>query len=94
MANQRNYRIDSDTGRLVLGRFEMPFPRSRIGRIVIGVLLIIGGFLGFLPILGFWMIPVGLLVLSQDLATVRRWRRRLAVWWRKRYPAVKRAGRR
>ena len=59
-------------------------PRSRIARIVIGVLLVIGGLLGFLPILGFWMIPLGLLVLSVDLPSVRRWRRRLEVKWGRR----------
>ena len=31
-------------------------------RSVLGVLLIIGGVLGFLPILGFWMIPFGVAV--------------------------------
>jgi hypothetical protein len=32
-------------------------------------------------VLGFWMIPLGLLVLSVDLPVVRRWRRQLTVWW-------------
>ena len=32
-------------------------------RLPLGLLLIAGGFLGFLPILGFWMIPLGLLIL-------------------------------
>ena len=54
-------------------------PRSRIARIVIGILLIFMGFLGFLPVLGFWMIPLGLIVLSVDLPIVRRLRRRLEV---------------
>jgi len=38
-------------------------------------------------VLGFWMIPLGLLVLSHDFATVRRWRRRLTVWWARRRQA-------
>lgn len=59
-------------------------PRSRVGRVVMGILLIICGLLGFLPVLGFWMVPLGLLVLSQDLPYVRRQRRRLAVWWERR----------
>jgi hypothetical protein len=63
-----------------LGR-EVWMPRSRLLRIIIGVLLILLGTLGFLPVLGFWMIPLGLLVLSYDIAAVRRWRRRLEVWW-------------
>jgi hypothetical protein len=80
----RRYRIDTARGRLVLGRFEIPVPRSRAGRIVTGSALIGGGMLGFLPILGFWMVPLGLVVLSHDLAFVRRRRRRIAVWWSRR----------
>ena len=56
-------------------------PRSKPIRIGLGILLIAGGLLGFLPVLGFWMIPLGLLVLSVDIPIVRRWRRQLAVWW-------------
>jgi hypothetical protein len=59
-------------------------PQSKPIRIGLGVLLIAGGLLGFLPVLGFWMIPLGLLVLSIDLAIVRRWRRQLTVWWHRR----------
>ncbi|MBV1904756.1 MAG: hypothetical protein KUG75_01665 [Pseudomonadales bacterium] len=35
-------------------------------RTILGVLLMIGGLLGFLPILGFWMIPLGVAILSLD----------------------------
>jgi len=35
------------------------------------VLLIGGGFLGFLPILGFWMLPLGLALLAIDLPFLR-----------------------
>lgn len=59
-------------------------PKSRLLRIIIGILLIIGGFFGFLPILGFWMIPLGIIVLSVDLHWVRKKRRRIEVWWGKR----------
>jgi len=64
-----------------MGKWSVAMPRSRIGRIVIGTVLVIGGLLGFLPVLGFWMVPLGLLVLSQDLRFVRRKRRQLAIWW-------------
>ena len=70
--------------RLNFGRFSIPIPASRPMRIGFGIGLCIGGLLGFLPILGFWMIPLGLLVLSIDLATVRRFRRRLEVRWGRR----------
>jgi cytochrome c-type biogenesis protein CcmH/NrfF len=39
------------------------------------------GLLGLLRVLGFWLIPLGLLVLSIDIHIVRRWRRQLALWW-------------
>lgn len=67
----------------VFGR-EFKMPRSRRLRITIGVLLTLGGILGFLPILGFWMVPLGLLVLSYEFAMVRRLRRRFVVWWERR----------
>ena len=54
-------------------------------RVGIGGLLVVGGLLGFLPVLGFWMIPLGLLVLSYDLPAVRRWRRRFEVTWLRRW---------
>ncbi len=60
---------------------RISLPSSRLARIALGVALLIGGMLGFLPILGFWMIPLGLVVLSVDIPWVRRRRRRLAVWW-------------
>ena len=56
-------------------------PQSKPLRVGFGILLLAGGLMGFLPVLGFWMIPLGLLVLSVDVPNVRRRRRRLAVWW-------------
>lgn len=93
MKKQRTYRVDAARGKLVLGRLEIPFPRSRAGRIATGTLLVGGGCLGFLPVLGFWMVPLGLIVLSHDLPSVRRRRRRLALWWKRRSPQTTRAGR-
>ena len=44
-------------------------------RLGIGVMLVIGGVFGFLPVMGFWMIPWGVIVLALDLRWVRRrWR--------------------
>lgn len=40
-------------------------------RIVLGILLLFGGILGALPILGFWMIPLGLLILSRNFNWAR-----------------------
>lgn len=64
----------------VFGR-EFTMPRSRRHRIGIGAGLVILGFFGFLPILGYWMIPLGVLVLSYEFATIRRFRRRFVIRW-------------
>ena len=45
-------------------------PGSRV-RLPAAVLLIGGGLLGFLPVLGFWMLPLGLLLLAVDLPALR-----------------------
>jgi hypothetical protein len=71
----------------IFGR-TIHLPHSKPLRIAIGVLLIFFGIFGFLPVLGFWMVPLGLLVLSVDIPRVRRWRRRFAVWFSRRYPGL------
>jgi hypothetical protein len=50
-------------------------------RSLLGVPLIIGGFFGFLPILGFWMIPLGGALIALDIPPLRR---RLLAWLDKR----------
>jgi len=71
----------------------LPLVEARPGvllRVPLAVLLIMGGMLGFLPILGFWMLPLGLLLLAVDLPVLRpvvsnamiRGRRRLSLWQR------------
>jgi hypothetical protein len=53
--------------------------------------MVAGGVLGFLPVLGFWMVPVGLAILAVDLPPVRRAQRRgvvaLGGWLHRRFPA-------
>ncbi len=75
-------------------KWHFKLPQSRALRILLGILLIIGGIFGFLPILGFWMIPLGLTILSFEIPMVRRWRRRFVVWfsrwWHKRRPSRER----
>ncbi|MCB5175911.1 MULTISPECIES: PGPGW domain-containing protein [Microvirga] len=66
------------------GGRRVGLPRSRALRIGLGVALVAAGFVGFLPILGFWMIPLGVAILSIDLPLARRLRRRVVVWWERR----------
>ncbi|MGD9294337.1 MAG: hypothetical protein PVI41_05590 [Roseobacter sp.] len=41
-------------------------------RTIIGLVLIAGGGLGFLPVLGFWMVPLGIAVVALDAKIVFR----------------------
>lgn len=40
-------------------------------RSIIGVLFMIGGVFGFLPVLGFWMLPLGLAFVALDIPRLR-----------------------
>ncbi len=48
---------------------------------LLGSGFVAGGIVGFLPVVGFWMLPLGLMILSVDSKAVRRGRRRLEVRW-------------
>jgi len=78
--------------RVRVGNHSLKVPGSVMARRVLGSALVVGGFLGFLPVVGFWMIPLGLIVLSIDSPFVRRWRRKLEVrlgaWLKPRYPRL------
>ena len=41
-------------------------------RLLAGILFFIGGIFGFLPVLGFWMMPLGLAIASTDIPPARR----------------------
>ncbi len=87
MTNRQNEHHKPERRKIsVFGR-DFDLPQSRGLRISLGVALVIGGILGFLPILGFWMIPLGLFVLSQDIPVVRRQRRKVTLWWGRRKQA-------
>jgi hypothetical protein len=55
-------------------------PSARWLRIPAGLLLIVGGILSFLPLLGIWMLPLGLILLAEDIAVLRRLRDRALDW--------------
>jgi hypothetical protein len=46
-------------------------PEAAPYRIPVGIALTAGGVVGFLPILGFWMVPLGLAVLAHDVPVMR-----------------------
>ena len=61
-------------------------PSARWLRIPTGLLLILGGVLSFLPILGLWMLPLGLALLADDFRLLRSLRSRTLDWVERRRP--------
>jgi membrane protein implicated in regulation of membrane protease activity len=62
-----------------VGSYKVRIPRSKRGRQALGGALLVGGAFWWLPVLGLWMVPAGLAVLSVDSPKVRRFRRRSEV---------------
>ena len=55
-------------------------PAGRWVRLPLGILFILGSLLFILPIFGLWMLPVGLLLLAEDVPALRRVRTRVLNW--------------
>lgn len=47
-------------------------PHMHLIRIPLAIILVLGGIFSFLPVLGVWMLPLGLLVLAVDIPPLRR----------------------
>jgi hypothetical protein len=47
-------------------------PRARMLRLVLGALFIVAGLLWFLPVVGIECLPIGLLLVAQDVPVLRR----------------------
>jgi len=73
----------------ILGH-RISVPRNPLLRMVLGGAMVLGGIIGFLPVLGYWMVPVGLAILAIDFPPVRRFQRRMTVklgnWLHRRWP--------
>ena len=65
-------------------------PKARWIRIPLGVLFIIGSMLWFLPVVGIEMLPLGLLLIAQDVPFLRKPVGRLLIWLEERWIALKR----
>ena len=66
--------------------FYLLQPKSRWLRIPAGVLLVGGGLLAFLPVLGVWMLPVGVALLAEDVPVFRSTRSKVLDWIERRRP--------
>jgi hypothetical protein len=61
-------------------------PAARPVRIPAGLLLCLGGALGALPLVGFWMLPLGVLLLAEDVPPLRRATGRMLAWLQHKRP--------
>jgi hypothetical protein len=53
----------------------------------VAIVLIVAGCFGFLPVLGFWMIPLGLILIAQDVPFIRAPLARLFAYVARKWPA-------
>ncbi|MCP1232213.1 hypothetical protein [Acetobacter indonesiensis] len=61
-------------------------PEAKWARIPAGFLLICGGCLSILPVLGLWMLPLGIMLLAEDVAFLRRLTDKALAWVERRKP--------
>ncbi len=57
-------------------------------RLPLAIVLILAGFVGFLPILGFWMVPLGLALLALDVPFLRGTLARALGWINRKFEAA------
>ncbi|MBV1838678.1 DUF2892 domain-containing protein [Acetobacter estunensis] len=51
--------------------FWLMAEEHRLVRLITGILMLLGGLFSFLPILGLWMAPVGIVLLAEDIPFFR-----------------------
>lgn len=89
-AQRRERRLDRLIDRLPRGLQPtvrwLRRPSSRWVRFPAGVLLVLGGLAFILPFLGLWMLPLGLVLLSEDVPPLQRMNDRILDWIEHRRP--------
>ncbi|PZA13156.1 hypothetical protein DNX69_05245 [Rhodopseudomonas palustris] len=66
-------------------------PSSKYVRLPLGVALVGGGMLSFLPVLGLWMLPLGMVLIAQDVPALERPTARALNWVERKWLARQRA---
>lgn len=64
-------------------------PDARWARIPIGLLFIVGGLFSFLPVLGIWMLPIGLLLIAYDVPFLRKPVGYFTIWGTEKWAAFR-----
>jgi hypothetical protein len=66
-------------------------PSSRYARVPLAVFLVFGGVFSFLPVLGLWMLPLGLLLFAQDVPALQKPTARTLGWVERKWTERQRA---
>ena len=66
-------------------------PSSRLVRIPMAILLILGGIFSILPVLGLWMLPLGLVLFAQDVPVLQKPIAKALGWIERKWIARQRA---
>ena len=61
-------------------------PEQKWVRLPSGLLLMLGGLLSFLPVLGVWMLPLGILLLAEDIPLFQSVSGKMLGWIARRKP--------
>jgi hypothetical protein len=65
-------------------------PSSKYVRLPVGMLLVGGGVFSFLPVLGLWMLPLGLVLIAQDVPALEKPTARTLGWVERKWVARQR----
>ncbi len=67
-------------------------PSSRAVRIPVAGALVVGGVFSFLPVLGLWMLPVGVVLMAQDVKPLRKPTAKMLAFIDRKWPARTKGG--
>ena len=76
-------------GRVARVLRKLRHPDARWVRIPIGVLCIVAGLFSFLPVLGLWMLPFGLLLIAYDVPFLRKPVGYFTIWGAEKWTAFR-----
>ena len=65
-------------------------PEARWIRLPVGILFILGGLLWFLPVVGLEMLPIGLMLIAQDVPFLRKPVGRAMIWLERKWVELRR----
>src|SRR5215217_6694477 len=76
-------------GRVAQTIRRLRHPGARWIRIPVGLLLILGGVFSILPVLGLWMLPLGLLLIAYDVPFLRAPIGHFTIWGVEKWAALR-----